>query len=89
MHDVFELPDVTSRTASPTKFVATAHNLGARCPSGGKPLLRRWSSKSEKMPATIGDDWLVPSIDTAEISGYARPLLLNDAAGGRPVVLAR
>ena len=51
--------------------------------------MRRWSSKSEKMPATIGDDWLVPSIDTAEISGYARPLLLNDAAGGRPVVLAR
>ena len=41
------------------------------------------------MPAICGLDWEVPSTETAEISGYARLVWLNDDADGRPVVAER
>ena len=37
----------------------------------------------ENIPATVGEDSDVPSTATAEMSGYARPCLLNDIGGGR------
>ena len=88
-HDVRELPVVTSSNASPGKVSATFHMRGPNGPNGGSPDRNRASAISVNMPAKLGDDCEVPSMATAEISGYARPLRLKELAGGRPGVLAK
>ena len=85
-HDVFVFPDVTSKNASPGYFSIVDQSRGPRKPSGGRPLLRRRSTTREKMPAIVGDDWLVPSDEMHAMSGYARPDALNDDAFGSPCV---